>query len=212
MERCASTSPQLCAGWDVEQVREIVAETLHDIIDPIVYDEAVSPDRGAPRRRPRRRHRQHVAAPRSSSRSASLLGADRVIATRMVVEDGRYTGEIELLRVRPRTRPSAMRDLADDERLRPRGVLRLQRLRHRRCPCSRRSGTRSRSTPTRRCARSPRERGWPVLIFATPVALQRRFPRMGELPPKRTATAVALAGAATAGLVWYVRRRARLAG
>ena len=33
---------QLCAGWDVATVREIVADTLHNIVDPLVYDEAVS--------------------------------------------------------------------------------------------------------------------------------------------------------------------------
>ena len=33
---------QLCAGWDVATVREIVADTLHNIVDPLVYDEAVT--------------------------------------------------------------------------------------------------------------------------------------------------------------------------
>ncbi len=30
----------LCTGWDVAQVREIVAETLHELIDPLIYEEA----------------------------------------------------------------------------------------------------------------------------------------------------------------------------
>ncbi len=30
----------LCAGWEVEQVRSIVAETLHEIVEPLVYAEA----------------------------------------------------------------------------------------------------------------------------------------------------------------------------
>ena len=29
----------MCAGWDVEQVKTIVAETLHDIVDPLVFAE-----------------------------------------------------------------------------------------------------------------------------------------------------------------------------
>ena len=41
MERMRDYLTEMCTGWDVAQVREIVAETLHDIIDPIVYDEAV---------------------------------------------------------------------------------------------------------------------------------------------------------------------------
>lgn len=31
-----------CGGWNVQQVKEIVAETLRDLIDPIIYDEAAS--------------------------------------------------------------------------------------------------------------------------------------------------------------------------
>src|SRR5215469_2501373 len=34
MERMREYLSALCAGWDVRQVREIVAETLHDLIDP----------------------------------------------------------------------------------------------------------------------------------------------------------------------------------
>ena len=42
MEKMRQFMSQLCAGWDVATVREIVAETLHHIVDPLVYDEAVS--------------------------------------------------------------------------------------------------------------------------------------------------------------------------
>src|SRR6266496_4783506 len=41
MERMRSFITAMCTGWDVAQVRDVVAETLHDIIDPLVYDEAV---------------------------------------------------------------------------------------------------------------------------------------------------------------------------
>ncbi len=42
MEKMRQFMSQLTAGWDVATVREIVAETLHHVVDPIVYDEAVS--------------------------------------------------------------------------------------------------------------------------------------------------------------------------
>ena len=32
----------LCTGWEVAQVRAIVAETLHEIVEPLVYAEAPS--------------------------------------------------------------------------------------------------------------------------------------------------------------------------
>ena len=71
-----------------------VAETLHHVVDPIVYDEAVA------------LIEEHRAAGRdivivSASGTevvepiGELLGADTVVATRMEVEDGCYTGEIE---------------------------------------------------------------------------------------------------------------------
>ena len=42
MEKMRQFMSQLTAGWDVATVREIVADTLHHVVDPIVYDEAVS--------------------------------------------------------------------------------------------------------------------------------------------------------------------------
>lgn len=45
MERMREYLSALCKGWNVQQVREIVAETLHDLIDPLIYDEAASSSR-----------------------------------------------------------------------------------------------------------------------------------------------------------------------
>ena len=95
IERMRKYLSSLCAGWDVQQVREIIAETLHDLIDPFIYEEAAE------------LIEEHQLAGRdvimvSTSGSevvepiGEMLGADRVIATRMAVDDeGRYTGEIE---------------------------------------------------------------------------------------------------------------------
>ena len=94
VEKMRQFMSQLTAGWDVATVREIVADTLHNVVDPLVYDEAV------------RLIDEHHAAGRdvvivSTSGSevvepiGALLGADRVVATRLKVEDGRYTGEID---------------------------------------------------------------------------------------------------------------------
>lgn len=83
----------MCAGWDVEQVKTIVGETLHDIVDPLVFAEAAELIAD---------HRlcgrdvvivsasgEEIVAP-----IARALGATHAMATRMVVEDGRYTGDI----------------------------------------------------------------------------------------------------------------------
>ena len=130
MEKMRAFMSQLCAGWDVATVKDIVADTLHNVVDPIVYDEAVS------------LIEEHHLAGRdviivSTSGSevvapiGEMLGADRVIATRMEVVDGKYTGGDRLLRVlrgQGRGDPRA----GCSRRLRPVALLRLQRLGHRR--------------------------------------------------------------------------------
>ena len=94
IERMRAYLSAMCSGWDVQQVKDIVAETLHDLIDPMVYDEAVE------------LIEEHHLAGRDvvivSTSGAEvvgpigeMLGADQVVATEMVVEDGHYTGEID---------------------------------------------------------------------------------------------------------------------
>ena len=55
MDRMRDYLTAMCAGWDVQQIRDIVTETLHEIIDPIVYDEAVELIEQHKSRGPRRR-------------------------------------------------------------------------------------------------------------------------------------------------------------
>src|SRR6266702_5804733 len=113
MDRMRNYLTAMCTGWDVQQIREIVNETLHEIIDPLVYNEAVE------------LIAEHKAAGRdvviiSSSGDevvrpiGEMVGADHVIATRMVVEDGRYTGEIDFYAFGPQ-KAEAIRDLAGRE-------------------------------------------------------------------------------------------------
>jgi HAD superfamily hydrolase (TIGR01490 family) len=110
MEKMRQFMSNLCAGWDVQTVRAIVADTLHNIVDPLVYDEAVS------------LIEEHHAAGRdviivSTSGSevvepiGEMLGADHVVATRMAVEDGRYTGGIKFYAY-AENKAKAIQDLA----------------------------------------------------------------------------------------------------
>src|SRR5689334_12470056 len=93
MDRMRDYLKSLCAGWDVQQVNDIVADTLHELVGPLVYAEAVElfdVQRDAGR---------EVVLVSSSGEEVvgpigEMLGVDRVIATRMVVEDGQYTGDI----------------------------------------------------------------------------------------------------------------------
>ncbi|WP_454050754.1 HAD family hydrolase [Cellulomonas sp. Marseille-Q8402] len=109
-ERVRAQLSAMVAGWDVERVSAIVAESLHASIDSVVYAEAL--DLVA----------QHHAAGHdvvvvSASSAelvqpiAALVGADEVIASRMGVADGRYTGEIAFYAYGP-AKAAAMRELA----------------------------------------------------------------------------------------------------
>ncbi|MFB7446975.1 HAD family hydrolase [Streptomyces sp. NPDC056194] len=210
MERMREYLSALCKGWNVAQVKELVAETLHDLIDPIIYDEAAS------------LIEEHHAAGRDvvivSTSGAEvvepigeMLGADRVVATRMVVgEDGCFTGEVEYYAYGP-TKADAVRELAGSE------GYDLSR-----CyaysdsatdiPMLEAVGHPYAVNPDRTLRREAVAREWPVLAFDKPVRLKQRLPEF-RMPPRPTLVAAAAVGAAAvgAGLVWYAARRRQAA-
>jgi HAD superfamily hydrolase (TIGR01490 family) len=197
-----------CKGWEVEQVRQIVAETLHDLIDPIIYDEAaalIEEHRAAGR---------DVVIVSSSgdevvSAIGELLGVDRVIATRMVVEDGRFTGEVEFYAAGP-NKATAIVELAEAEGYDLAACYAYSDS-VTDAPMLECVGHPTAVNPDRGLRRLAAERGWPVLTFRRTVALQRRFAYLrSPSAPVIAATAVGVTVLAVAGLVWYGRyRRAR---
>ncbi len=84
---------ELVKGWDVAKVTAVVDETIHELIDPVVYDEALALIRS---------HQAdgHDVIIVSASGAelvapiADLLGAEHWIASRMEIANGVYTGEI----------------------------------------------------------------------------------------------------------------------
>jgi HAD superfamily hydrolase (TIGR01490 family) len=199
MERMRSQISAMTTGWDVAVVHDIVRETLHDIVDPLVYAEAAD------------LIESHRAAGREvvivSSSGAEMVGpigemlaADRVVATRMVIRDGRYTGEVEFYAY-GENKAVAMREVAAE-----RGwdladcfaysdsVTDL--------PMLEAVGHPTAVNPDRALRKVATERGWPVLAFSRPVSLRARF--SGARTPVVTSAAV---GAAVAGFAWYARRR-----
>jgi HAD superfamily hydrolase (TIGR01490 family) len=203
IERMRAYLTSMCTGWDVAQVREIVSETLHEIIDPIVYDEAVE------------LIAMHKAAGRdvvivSTSGEevvgpiGAMLGADEVVATRMVVADGKYTGEIE------RYAYGAEKAVAVVQLAEQRGydlagcyaysdsvtdVPMLEAVGH---PYA--------VNPDRALRKAANERGWPILTFSNAVPLRERLAGMRPEHPVVSATVVG-AGVAAAGLVWYASKK-----
>ena len=205
MERMREYLSALVTGWDVQVVRDIVAEALHTIVDPIVYDEAVT------------LIEEHHLAGREvvivSSSGAEvvepigeMLGADQVIATRMVVgDDGRFTGEMEFYAY-AESKAKAIRELADE-----RGYDLSRSYAYSDSatdlPMLEEVGHPYVVNPDRTLRRIAAERGWPVLMFSRPVALRKRAASIRDAPKPALAAAAIGAGAAAAGLAWYAARR-----
>lgn len=205
MEKLRGFMSQLCAGWDVATVKEIVADTLHNIVDPLVYDEAVS------------LIEEHHLAGRdviivSTSGSevvepiGEMLGADRVVATRLAIEDGRYTGEIDYYAY-AENKAAAIRELAESEGYdldrcyaysdSVTDVFMLEAVGHPHAV-----------NPDKELRRIAAGRGWPILVFSKPVALRSRV----RLPPaKPTLTALAVGGVVAVGGAIFVTYRRRAA-
>ena len=204
MERMRAYLSSMCTGWDVQQVKDIVSETLHDLIDPIIYDEAAT------------LIEEHHLAGRDvvivSSSGAEvvepigeMLGADRVVATRMVVVDGRYSGEIEYYAY-GENKAAAVREVAEQE-----GYDLANSYAYSDSvtdvPMLEAVGHPHAVNPDRGLRREAVARDWPVLVFTKPVRLRDRFSAV-TLPHRRTLAAVAVsAGAATAGMLWLAARR-----
>jgi HAD superfamily hydrolase (TIGR01490 family) len=203
MERMRSYVTNMCAGWDVEQVKSIVGETLHDIVDPLVFAEAA--DLIADHKLCGRdvvvvsASGEEIVAP-----IARALGATHAMATRMVVADGRYTGEIAFYCYGD-GKVEAIRQLAARE-----GYA----LEH--CyaysdsmtdvPMLETVGHPTVVNPDRTLRKEAVARGWPVLTFSKPVSLRDRIPAPSGAAVATTA-AVGVSALAAGALTYSLLRR-----
>lgn len=204
MERMREHLANMCSGWDVEQVRSIVAETLHDIVDPLVFAEAA--DLIADHK-----IRGHDVVVVSASGEevvepiARALGATHVAATRMGVKDGKYTGELDfycygegkaevIAELSAKHGYDLARCFAYSDSITD-------------VPMLSAVGHPTAVNPDRALRREAAARGWPMLAFANPVSLRARI----QPPSTRTVAATAAVGlsAAAAGAVTYALLRRR---
>lgn len=198
MDRMRAHLTSLCAGWEVEQVNAIVEETLHDIVDPLVYKEATQlitehKEQG---------HDivllsasgQEVVAP-----IAKLLGATHYAGTRMVVDEGRYTGEVEFY-CSAENKATVARELAAEHGY----VLADCHAYSDSCtdlPLLECVGHPTVVNPDRGLRKEAVQRGWPLLAFEHPISLRARIPTPSGAAV--TAVAVSMGAVAAAGAAWY---------
>ena len=203
MDRMRKYLTAMCTGWDVQQIRDIVNETLHQIIDPLVYNEAVE------------LIVEHKAAGRdvviiSSSGDevvrpiGEMVGADHVIATRMVVRDGRYTGEIEYYAY-GRNKADGLRELAAE-----RGYDLTDSYAYSDSitdvPMLEAVGHPYVVNPDKALRRVAVERHWPALAFTNAVPLRERLSAL-KAPQPATSAMVAASAAGLVALLWYGHTR-----
>ena len=172
LEKMRNYLTQMIAGWDVEVVRRSVNETLHAIIDPIVYDEAVE------------LIELHHAAGRdvvivSASGSevvepiGEMLGADHVVATRLVEVDGRYTGEVEYYAYGP-NKAKAMKQLAEEHGYDLAASFAYSDT-ETDAPMLEVVGHPFAVNPDKALRRIAEENGWTILTFTSPVSMRARL-------------------------------------
>ncbi|WAL66076.1 HAD-IB family hydrolase [Amycolatopsis cynarae] len=203
-ERMRAEISALCAGWDVAQVRAIVNETLHDIVDPLVYAEAAQliADHKA------WGHDVIVlsaAGEEVVTPIAAMLGATRSVATRMGVVDGRYSGEVEFYCYGEQKAVAAKRLAAEHGYDLTLSYAYTDSSTD--VPMLEVVGNPHAVNPDRALRRLANERDWPILTFENPVSLRNRIPA-----PSATAVAVGvgLGAMAAAGMTWYgLARRKR---
>jgi HAD superfamily hydrolase (TIGR01490 family) len=198
----------LVKGWRAEQVRQIVRETLDELINPYIYAEAAA------------LIEEHRAAGRdvvlvSTSGDEMVrpigeqLGITDIIATRMNIgDDGCYTGEIDFYAAGP-NKVVAVKELATErdydlsacyaysDSVTDAGLLSLV-------------GHPTAVNPDRGLRRVAVERGWPMLDFRHPIPLSRRLRERPAVPV--AAAAIGLGAVVAIGLAIYSKhRRARAA-
>ena len=200
-ERLRAFLSSLVAGWDAAQVSEIVSETLHLYIEPRVYAEAVTlmaEHRAA--------GRDVVVVSASGAELAepigAMLGADHVIATRMEIVDGKYTGEIAYYAFGD-NKATAIRELASE-----RGYDLAASYAYSDsitdAPMLDAVGHGHVVNPDRALRRMADERGWEALTFVRPVVLRPGLP-----PPRQSVPALAVLVVAVVVTIMVLRRRRR---
>ena len=203
MERMRSYMSRLVTDWDVAKVQEIVAETLDQIIDPAIYDEAV-----ALIEEHRSLGRDIIIISSSGTEVVEpigeRLGVDLAVGTQLEVIDGRYSGEI-LFYAYGEGKAQAMRDLAAE-----RGYDLSTSYAYTDSitdlPMLEVVGHPTAVNPDAELRRIAIDRDWPVLDFQRPVTMRQRIPieRRGTVAVVGAGVAVT---AVVLGLAWFLRRR-----
>lgn len=207
LDRIRESVLSLARGWDRAEVSRIVRETLDEVIEPIIYAEAL--DLIEHHRAAGRRVYLISASPLEIVEPlAEYLAVDGAIASQAVVDaDNRYTGAMAFYCYGP-YKADAMRELARSERLDLAASYAYSDS-YTDLPMLEVVGHPVAVNPDRVLGRLARERDWPALEFVHPVRLRDRVP-VPTLPAAAVAGAL-VAASGTAVALWRHSHRHRVA-
>ena len=204
MDKMREAMLALTRGWDQQHVKELVRETLDEVLTPIIYAEALELIEEH-----RKAGRKTVIISSSPAETVEpigdYLGVDDVIATRALVDaEGRYTGELEFYAYAAH-KAEAIREMAVTE-----GIDLANSYAYSDSitdlPMLELVGHPVAVNPDRELARISREREWEVRYFQRPVRLRDRVP----VPPRGPTIAAGSAAVAIgSALVFYMWLRKR---
>lgn len=203
MAKLRESALRITKGWHQETIKALVDDTLLEVVDPIVYAEALElirehQDAG---------RRVYLISASPEEIVAPLgrhLGVDQVIATTCRLDDeGRYTGEVDLYAYGPFKAEAMQREAADHDIDLDRSFAYSDSATD--VPMLRAVGHPVAVNPDRELLRVARDEGWDIEVFVRPVSMRSRRPA--------TATTAGLggtllvAGLAGVGTWWWLRRR-----
>jgi HAD superfamily hydrolase (TIGR01490 family) len=206
MLRFRESALRITKGWDRALIGKLVADTLPDVIEPIIYEEALD----LIREHRAAGHRVYLVSASPEEIVVPLgrfLGVDDAIASRARIDaDGRYTGEVDFYAYGPfKVEAVAARDDLDLDACYAYSDSATD------LPMLEAVGHPVVVNPDRTLARHARDRGWEIRQFRHLVPLGDRVPMPG--PARVTIAAAAFAGAAAGGVLgWWLLGRDRRAG
>jgi HAD superfamily hydrolase (TIGR01490 family) len=204
MAKMREAALRVTVGWSRDHIRSLVRETLEEVIEPIIYDEALTLIRFH-QGEGRKVFIVSASPEEIVDPLAEYLGVDDVIATRPKVDEhGRYSGEVDFYSYGPSKvvamEEAARRDGIDLEASYAYSDSITD------APMLGAVGHPVAVNPDRALARLAAEQGWEVRIFERPVRMRERV----SMPtPGQTAAISGGLAAVVAGVVvfWLLRRQ-----